>query len=48
MEKLQYIVIGPFNKQDKLNNSIAYLKSYIYNVIHEMDLDIEADLRSSG
>ncbi|MFA5576320.1 MAG: hypothetical protein WCZ27_05935 [Tissierellaceae bacterium] len=55
LEKLDYhTVTHAINKfkeasrEREIKNSVAYLKSCIYNAIHEMQLDVDAELRYVG
>lgn len=55
MEKLNYFIIDHAihkfkraSEEIKIRNTIAYLKACIYNSIHEMEINVDSDLRYEG
>ncbi|WIV11087.1 hypothetical protein [Proteiniborus sp. MB09-C3] len=55
MEKLDFFVIEhavnkfkEASREKKIRNTVAYLKVCIYNSIHDIKLDIDADIRYKG
>jgi len=55
VEKLNFFVIEhainkfkEASREKKIMNTVAYLKACIYNSIHEMDLDVDSELRYEG
>ncbi|GFN34771.1 hypothetical protein [Tepidimicrobium xylanilyticum] len=52
MKKLNYFVVDHVIRKFKkacegfeIKNTMAYLKAYIYNSIHEVEVDIDSKLR---